>query len=78
MNLSLNLLEFNREKVLILRLLKNVKTFVNTTSMKSCFGMPTFYVGFCYHQLNPCDSQQSYKAAPFKIKSEVLLIWTLS
>ena len=35
--------------------------------------MPTFYIGVCYHQLNPCDSQQSYTAVPFKVKSEVLL-----
>ena len=38
--------------MIILRLLKNVKNFVDATSMESCFRMPTFYIGFCYYQLN--------------------------
>ena len=27
-------------------------TFVNTTSMESCFGILTFYIGFCHYQLH--------------------------
>ena len=52
MKLSLNLIVFKWEKVIILRLLKSVKNFVSAMSMESCFGMPTFYIGFCYYQLN--------------------------
>ena len=43
----LKLVEFKEEKIISLLLLKNVKTFVNTTSMDICFGMPTIYIGFC-------------------------------
>ena len=50
--LSLKLIEFKWEKVKILRLLKNVRNLVKVTSMESCFDMPTFYIGFCYYQLN--------------------------
>ena len=28
----------------IFKVLKNVKNFVSATSMKSCFGMPTFFI----------------------------------
>ena len=52
MKLSLKLIEFKWEKVIILLLLKNGKNFVNATSMESCSGMPIFYIGFCYYQLN--------------------------
>ena len=40
--LSLKLVEFKSEKVIILRLLKNVKNFVNASSIESCFCIPTF------------------------------------
>ena len=30
----------------------NFATSVNTTSMESCFGMSTFYIGFCHYQLH--------------------------
>ena len=56
LKLTLKLVEFKWEKVIIWRLLKNVKNFVNATSMESCFAMPTFYIGFCYYQLNQCGS----------------------
>ena len=44
--LSLKLLEFKWEKVIILQL------FLNATSIKSCFRMTTFYIGFCHSQLH--------------------------
>ena len=44
--LSLKLLEFKWEKVIILQL------FVNATSIKTCFSMTTFYIGFCHYQLH--------------------------
>ena len=56
LKLLLKLVEFMWEKVIILQLLKNIKKFVNAASMESCFGMPTFYIGFCYYQLNQCGS----------------------
>ena len=34
----------------------NFATSVNTTSMESCFGMPTFYIGFCHYQLHQYGS----------------------
>ena len=40
--LSLKLVKFKSEKVIILRLLKNVKNFVNASSIESCFCIPTF------------------------------------
>ena len=52
MKLSLKLVEFKQEKVKILELLKNVKNFFNASSIENCFVMPTFYIGFCYYQLN--------------------------
>ena len=51
LKLSLKLIEFRWKKSSSLRLLKNVKNFVNATSMESCFDMPTFYIVFCYYQL---------------------------
>ena len=56
LKLSLKLVEFKWEKVIILRLLKNFKNFANATKMESCFAIPTFYIGFCYYQLNQCGS----------------------
>ena len=54
LKLSFKYVEFKWEKVIILRLLKKVKNFVNATSMESCFSMPTFYIG--YYQLNQYGS----------------------
>ena len=34
----------------------NFATSLNTTSMESCFGMPTFYIGFCQYQLHQYGS----------------------
>ena len=45
LKLYLKLVEFNCEKVKILRLSKNDKNFVNDRIMESCFGKPTFYSG---------------------------------
>ena len=56
LKLSLKLIEFKWEKVAILQLLTNVKNFVNATSMENCFGIPTFYIGFCYYQWNQYGS----------------------
>ena len=39
---SLKLVEFKWEKVIVLPILKNVKNFVNATTMENCFGMLTF------------------------------------
>ena len=73
MKLSLKLVKFKREKVIILRHLKNVKNFVNATSIENCFGMPTFYVGFCHYQLHQYGSYYSYEVVLFKVESEVSL-----
>ena len=73
LKLSLKLVEFKWEKVIILRLLKNVKNFVNGTSIESCFGMPTFYIGFCYYQLNQYGCYYPCEAVLFQVESEVLL-----
>ena len=35
---------------------KNFATIFNITSMESCFGMPSFYIGFCYYQLHQYGS----------------------
>ena len=51
LKLSLKLVELKWEKVMILRILKNLKNLVNATSMESCFGLLTFYIGICYYQL---------------------------
>ena len=37
---------------LILFIYLIILNFVNATSMESCFGMSTFYINFCYYQLN--------------------------
>ena len=34
----------------------NFETSVNTTSMESCFGMPTLYIGFCHYQIHQYGS----------------------
>ena len=39
---SLKLVKFKWEKVIVLPILKNVKNFVNATTMENCFGMLTF------------------------------------
>ena len=67
-------LKFQSEKVIILRLLRNVKTFVNATSMESWFGIPTFYIGFCYYQLKQWQLPTMWSCVfLFNIESEVLL-----
>ena len=48
-------------------------TFVDTTSMDSCFGMPTFYISFCYYQLNQYGSYQTCETELSKVESEFLL-----
>ena len=35
-------------------------TFVNSTSIKSCFSMTTFYIGFCHCQLHEVWPQQTF------------------
>ena len=37
--------------------------------MDSCFGISTFYIGFCYYQLNQYDRCE---AVFFKVEIEVL------
>ena len=56
LKLSLKLEEFKWEKKVILRLFKDVKNTVNATSLESCFGIPIFYIGVCYYQLNQYGS----------------------
>ena len=56
LKLSLKLVEFMWEKVIILQLSKDAKNFVNATSIGSYFGKPTFYIGSCYYQLNQYGS----------------------
>ena len=48
----LKLIESKLGKVIILGLLKNVRNSMNAMIMENCFGMPTFYIGFCYYQLH--------------------------
>ena len=74
LKLSFKLIKFKWEKVIILRLLKDVKNFVNTKSVENCcFGMPTVYIGFCYYQLNQYGSYYLWRSVLFKIENEVLL-----
>ena len=72
LKLSLKLVKFKWEEVIILQLSKNVKNFVNATSMESCFGMPIFYISFCYYQINQYGS---YWKKQYILKSKVKLCW---
>ena len=38
--------------------------------MESCFGMSTFYIGFCRYQLHQYGSYKPCEARLFKVKSE--------
>ena len=63
----LMLVEFKWEKVI------NSTTFVSTASIESCFGMPIFYIDFCFYQLNQYGSYWPSEAWLLKVKSEFLL-----
>ena len=51
----------------------NSTTFVSTASIESCFGMPIFYIDFCFYQLNQYGRYWPSEAWLLKVKSKFLL-----
>ena len=73
LKLLMKLVEFKWEEAMISQLLRNVRNFVNATSMESGFGMPTFCISFCHYQLNQYGSCWPCEALLFKVESDALL-----